>query len=67
MSETNAVGQVMELPAEERLNLARRLLESVVTPDASAEAVALGVERIEEVLTGRKPGLTEEEYRAELE
>jgi putative addiction module component (TIGR02574 family) len=55
-----------DLPPEERLELARRLVESVVIPDSLTEAVADGIRRIEEVATGRVQGLTEEEYRAAL-
>ena len=57
---------VMELPAEERLDLARRLLESVVAPDSLNEAIAESIHRIEDLVTGRVPGLTEEEYRAAM-
>jgi putative addiction module component (TIGR02574 family) len=53
----------LALPPEERLELARQLVESVVTPAALSEAVQLGVRRIEDVVTGRVAGLSEEEYR----
>ena len=56
-----------ELPPEERLELARRLVESVVAPDSLTETLAEGIRRIEEVATGRVKGLTEEEYRAALQ
>jgi putative addiction module component (TIGR02574 family) len=56
----------LELPPEERLELARRLVESVVAPASLNEAVAEGIRRIEDVATGRVAGLTEEEYRAAL-
>jgi putative addiction module component (TIGR02574 family) len=54
----------LELPAEERLELARRLVESVVEPASLEMAVAEGIRRIEDVITGRVKPLTEEEYRA---
>jgi putative addiction module component (TIGR02574 family) len=54
------------LSPEDRLELARRLVESVVTPDSLTEAVAEGIRRVEDVATGRVKGLTEEEYRAAL-
>jgi len=57
---------VMELPADERLELARRLVESVVAPATLNEALAEGIRRIEDIATGRVQGLTEEEYRAVL-
>jgi putative addiction module component (TIGR02574 family) len=55
-----------ELPPEERLELARRLVESVVAPDSLNDAIQEGIRRIEDVATGRVKGLTEEEYRAAL-
>ena len=54
----------LELPPAERLELARRLVESVVAPVPLNEAVAEGIRRIEDVATGRVAGLTEEQYRA---
>jgi uncharacterized tellurite resistance protein B-like protein len=57
----------LELPPEERLDLARRLVESVVAPASLNEAITEGIHRIEDVITGRVKGLTEEEYRAALE
>jgi putative addiction module component (TIGR02574 family) len=56
----------LELPPEERLDLARRLVESVVAPAALNEAVREGIRRIEDLATGRVKGLTEEEFRASL-
>ena len=56
----------LELPPEERLELARRLVESVVTPASLNEAVAEGIRRIEDMAAGRVEGLTEEQYRAAL-
>ena len=56
----------LELPPEERLELARRLVESVVAPASLTEAIAEGVRRIEDIATGRVKGLTEEQYRAAL-
>jgi len=53
----------LELPAEERLDLARRLVESVVAPDTLDDAIEEGVRRMEDVAAGRLKALTEEEYR----
>ena len=57
---------VLELPPDERLELARRLVESVVAPATLNEALKEGIRRIEDIATGRVQGLTEEEYRAAL-
>jgi hypothetical protein len=61
----NTVGP-FELPPEERLELARRLVESVVAPEPLNEAVLEGIRRIEDIATGRTKGLTEKQYRAAL-
>ena len=57
---------VFDLPPEERLELARRLVESVVSPEPLTEAMREGIRRIEDVTAGRSPGLTEDPYRAAL-
>jgi hypothetical protein len=54
------------LPPEDRLELARRLVESVVEPAFLTVAVKEGIQRIEDVATGRVAGLTEEQYRAAM-
>ena len=54
----------LQLPPEERLDLARRLVESVVAPDCLNEAIAEGIRRIEDLASARVKGLTEEEFLA---
>jgi len=54
---------VLALPEGERLELARRIVESVASDRRVAELVSDGVRRIEEVVTGKVRGLSEEEYR----
>ena len=66
MVSTDLARLALELPPDERLDLARRLVESVVAPVPLNEAVAEGIRRIEEIATGRVQGLTEEQYRAAL-
>jgi len=56
----------LELPPEERLELARRLVESVVEPDQVQDALIEGIRRVEDIITGRAKALTEEEFRAAL-
>jgi putative addiction module component (TIGR02574 family) len=58
---------VLELSPEDRLELPRRLLESVVQPAPLTDAVKEGIKRIEDVATGRVTGLTEEQYRAAMQ
>ena len=57
----------LELSADDRLELARRLVESVVEPAPLNEAVIEGIRRIEDIAAGRVEGLTEQQYRAALQ
>jgi putative addiction module component (TIGR02574 family) len=57
---------LFELPPDERLELARRLIESVVSPETLDQEVLEGIRRIEDIAAGRVQGLTEEQYRAAL-
>ena len=57
---------LFQLPPEERLELARRLVESVVAPEPLDEAVLEGIRRIEDIATDRAQGMTEEQYSAAL-
>ena len=66
MSATELSNAALELSADERLELARRLVESVVAPASLNESLAEGVRRIEDIATGRVTGLTEEQFRAAL-
>ena len=66
MSATEVSKAALELPADERLELARRLVESVIAPDSLDSALAEGVRRIEDISAGRVKGLTEEQVRAAL-
>jgi putative addiction module component (TIGR02574 family) len=66
MLSTELARTALELPLEDRLELARRLVESVVEPAALTDAVKQGIQRIEDVAAGRVAGLTEEQYRAAM-
>ncbi len=57
---------VLALPEGDRLELARRLVESVAAERRVGDLVSEGVKRIEEVVTGQVRGLSEEEYRAAI-
>lgn len=56
----------LDLSPEDRLELARTLVESVVTPDTEKDAVREGIQRIEDIVAGKISGLTEEEFRSAL-
>ena len=58
---------LLELPLEDRLELARRLVESAAWPAPLNDAVSEGNRRIEDLATGRTTGLTEEQFRAALQ
>lgn len=64
MLSTELSRTALELPVADRLELARRLVESVVEPVPLTAAVQEGIRRIEEIAAGRVTALTEEEYRA---
>jgi putative addiction module component (TIGR02574 family) len=66
MAASDVTKLALELTPEERLELARQLVESVVAPDSLTATIAEGIRRIEDVATGRVKGLTEEEFRAAL-
>ena len=57
---------VLALPESDRLDLARRIVESVATERRISELVSDGVRRIEDVITGKVRGLSEEEHRRAL-
>ena len=59
--------EVLDLPEADRLDLARRLIESVETERGITTSIAEGVRRIEEVVTGRVEGLTEAQFRQALQ
>jgi hypothetical protein len=63
MTSSELSRSALALPPEQRLELARQLVESVVTPANLLEVVQLGVRRIEVVSNGRTAGLSEAEYR----
>jgi putative addiction module component (TIGR02574 family) len=66
MLSTELSRSALELSPADRLELARRLLESVVEPAPLTDAVKIGIQRIEDVATGKVAGMTEEQYRAAL-
>ena len=57
---------VVELPENDRLELARRIVAGVFIQPATSEEVAQAVRGIKDVLTGRVRGLTEAEFREAL-
>jgi|tagenome__1003787_1003787.scaffolds.fasta_scaffold11171485_1 hypothetical protein len=57
---------VLELPSEDRLELTRRLLESVSWPADLDGSITQGIRRIEGLASGKIAGLSEEEFRAAL-
>jgi hypothetical protein len=54
---------VLALPESDRLELARRIVESVGAERRVADLVSEGVRRVEDVVTGKVRGLSEREYR----
>jgi hypothetical protein len=58
---------VMALPEDQRLELARRILVSVVGEDDSFGRIMEAVPGIEDVVTGKIRGLSETEFRQALQ
>ena len=58
---------VLQLPVEDRIELARRLLESVDGPEPAHPGMVEAIQRIEDMMTGKVRGLTEEEFHALLD
>ena len=57
---------VMELPQEDQLELARRIVAGAVVEETKAVEIAAAVRGIENVLAGNVRGLSEVEFRAAL-
>jgi hypothetical protein len=66
MSAQEIAEAVMALPEKERLELARRIVESIDSEHKVSARVAEAVRGIEDVVTGKVVGLTETEFRDAL-
>ena len=66
MIPTQITESVFALPESERLELARRIVESIAAERDVRDMVSRGVRRIEDVVTGRTQGLSEDEFRRAL-
>ncbi len=67
MSTQDIAEAVMELPEKDRLQLARRIVASVVVEQDISERIAEAVQGIEDVITGNVTGLNEAEFRNSLQ
>jgi hypothetical protein len=67
MSMQEIAEAVMDLPETERLELARRIVASVVADRENADDIAQAVRGIEDVVTGKVRGLSEAEFRDALQ
>jgi hypothetical protein len=57
---------VMDLPEKERLELARRIVNSLVMEEEISTKIEQAVGGIEDIVTGKLAGLTEAEFRSAL-
>lgn len=57
---------VMELPEQERLELARRIIASLMDAKEASRRIADSVQGIEDIVTGKVPGLSETDFRDAL-
>ena len=67
MSTEQLTEAVMALPEDQRLELARRIVASVVGEDESFGRIMEAVPGIEGVVTGKVRGLSEAEFREALQ
>lgn len=65
MSVQEITAAAMELPENERLEVARRVVATVAEREVN-NAIAAAIPGIEDVVTGKVKGLSEEEFRAAL-
>ena len=54
---------VLALPEGDRLELARQIVESIATERRVGQLVKEGVSRIEQIVSGKVRGLSEDDYR----
>ena len=66
MSMQEITEAVMELPPDDQLELARRIVASVAVDEAKAVEIAEAVRGIEDVMTGKVIGLSEAGFRDAL-
>ena len=66
MSTQEIAEAVMELPEKDRLELARRIVASVIAEQEAAGAIGQAVQGIEDVVMGKVRGLSEAEFREAL-
>ena len=66
MSAKDLSAAVMELPEPERLELARRIVASIAVEREISKKVTEAVRGIEDIVTGKLPGLSESEFRNAL-
>ena len=66
MSTQEIAEAVMELPEEDRLELARRIVAGIAAQREISGEIARAVEGIEDVIDGRVRGLSEAEFRDAL-
>ncbi len=65
MSVQEITAAAMELPENERLEVARRVIATVAEKEVN-NAITAAIPGIEDVVTGKIKGLSEEEFRAAL-
>ncbi len=66
MSLKDIAEAVMELPEKERLELARRIVASVVAEQENSAQIKEAVKGIEDIVTGKVQGMSEDEFRNAL-
>jgi hypothetical protein len=63
MSAEDIAGAIMELPENERLELARRIVATISAEREISKKVSDAVQGIEDIVAGKIAGLNEAEFR----
>ena len=66
MSAKEITEAVMELPEQERLQLARRIVATIADEREISKKISEAVPGIEDIVTGKLSGLSEAEFRHAL-
>jgi hypothetical protein len=66
MSTQEIAKAILELPEKDRLELARRIVTSIVEERQAGGAIGQAVQGIEDVITGKVRGLSEFQFRDAL-
>jgi len=62
MITTQITDAVFALPEQDRIELARRIIEGISADQQLRTSISQGVKRMEDIITGRVQGVSEEDF-----